>query len=98
MNTSGIKPINCNVLVLPDPVEEKKGGVFLPDSVRQRDEHAQTSGTLAACCDDAFEGMNDRPEPGARVCFAKYAGAEVTGDDGQTYRLMKDVDITGVKE
>jgi len=32
--------------------------------------------------------------PGDRVAFAKYGGLEVTGEDGEIYRIMNDEDIT----
>jgi chaperonin GroES len=32
---------------------------------------------------------------GDRVAFAKYGGLSVIGEDGQEYRLMNDMDITG---
>jgi len=35
-------------------------------------------------------------EVGDRVCFAKYNGLLFDGDDGKKYRLLNDVDITGV--
>lgn len=96
MNSSGIKPINCNVLVSPDIVEEKQGAIFLPDEARERNQHGQTVGTLVARCDDAFQEMETPPEPGARIAFARYSGAEITGVDGEKYRLLKDIDVTGI--
>lgn len=99
MNTSGMKPINLNVLIRPDEVEDKtKGGLYLPDDTRERDEHAQTRGTLIAMCDDAFAEMKVKPEPGQRVIYAKYEGVMYKGDDGLTYRLVKDVDVVGVED
>lgn len=95
-NTSGIRPINLNVLVLPDPAEEKIGNLWKPETVRDKDQHAQTRGTIVALCDDAFKEMADRPSPGARVTFARYNGSVVKGADGQDYRLLKDIDITGL--
>jgi chaperonin GroES len=94
-----MRPINQNVLVKADEVEEKTaGGLYLPDENKQRKQHAAEIGTLVARCDDAFEEMKpeSQPKPGDKVFFAKYAGAAVDGFDGEAYRLMKDVDITGV--
>lgn len=33
---------------------------------------------------------------GDRVSFAKYAGLQVTGEDGESYRILNDEDITTV--
>ncbi len=95
-NTSGIRPINLNVLVLPDPVEEKQGSIYLPDDAKQKREWAQTKGTIVDLCPDAFSEMTDRPSPGARCLFARHNGNQVKGEDGKEYRLLKDVDITGL--
>lgn len=95
-NTSGIRPINLNVLVLPDPVEEKLGGIYLPDEAKQKREWGQTKGTIVAMCDDAFKEMRDPPKPGDRCLFARHNGNNVLGDDGKEYRQLKDVDITGL--
>ena len=96
MNDSGIKPVNCNVLIKTDVVEEKIGSVFLPEQNQEKNQHAQTQGMIVALCDDAFHEMAQRPKAGERVCFARYAGSEVTGTDGEKYRLLKDIDVTGV--
>jgi co-chaperonin GroES (HSP10) len=96
MNTSGIQPVNQNVLVRPDEVDGKIGSILMPDQAVERDQHAQTTGTLIAACVDAFEDMQQQPEAGARVFFARYAGTLIDGTDGEKYRLLKDIDITGV--
>jgi len=96
MNTSGIKPVNCNVLVMPDKVEDKIGGLYIPDDVKEKEQHRQTKGVIVGLCDDAFQEMTVRPRPGDRVYFARFEGSEVEGNDGEKYRLLKDIDITGV--
>lgn len=101
MNGSGMRPINLNVLVKPDEIKEKTaGGLYLPEQNKDRQQHAQSTGLMVAACADAFAEMaaNARPTPGSRVFFARYAGAEIEGKDGETYRLVKDIDITGVEE
>lgn len=95
-NLSGIKPVNQNVLIRPEEVEEKIGSVYLPDAVQDRNQHAQTWGVIVSLCDDAFEEMTERPVPGTKVCFARYGGAIIDGMDGEKYRLLKDIDVTGV--
>lgn len=99
MNTSGMKPINLNVLVRPDEVEEKTpGGLYLADTTKEKDRHQQTRGTLIDMCDDAFKEMTVRPKPGDRVIFAKFEGVVWDGDDGKQYRLLKDIDVVGVED
>lgn len=104
MNDSGIFPMEYNVLVKPKVVEERtKGGVYLPDENKEREQFAQTEGTLVAVSPGAFtfnyEGFpSDAPRPavGQRVMFSKYQATETKGQDGETYWLMKDKAVAAV--
>jgi co-chaperonin GroES (HSP10) len=104
MNTSGIQPVEYNVLVKPKGVEKKTaGGVFIPEQRLEREEYAQTSGMLVAASPAAFtfnyEGWPDGAEPpkaGDQVYFTKYEATKIDGSDGETYWLMKDKSITAV--
>lgn len=103
-NPSGITPMEFNVLVKPKAVEEKtKGGIFLPDDTKEREQFGQIEGELIAVSSGAFtynyEGWPDeaqRPQVGDRVVFTKYEAAEIKGQDGQKYWMMKDRAILGV--
>lgn len=100
-NESGVYPVEYKVLVSPIEVDEKtKGGIFLPDTTKERDQFAQMQGTLVAVSPLAFtyEGGVEwsKPKPGDKVLFAKYAGTVVDGKDGKKYRLISDKDIGAV--
>ena len=106
MNSSGIIPLDKRVLVKPDSVETKTaGGIILPDSVNEKKAMAMMKCTVVAIGETAwFEAEHDarnygaefaRPAPGARVLIGKYSGVEVTGLDGESYRLMNDEDVIG---
>ena len=100
-NKSGVEPIEYNVIILPDAVKEKTaGGIILTDETKEQEQSGSTRGTVVAVADLAFsyepELMSNKPAaPGDRVLYARYAGATFEGDDGQTYRIVKDKDITG---
>lgn len=100
INKSGIYPTEYNVLVLPDPVEEKtKGGIIRPDTTLEADKHAAVEGTLVAVShlaftyEDAPEWARYKPKPGQKVLIARYGGNLFKGKDGKDYRLLKDKDI-----
>ena len=104
MNTSGIRPMEYNVLVEPKEVEQKtKGGLILADQTREKEGFSRMEGVLVAVSPLAFnfdtwpEGA-EKPKPGDRVIFAKYNASEITGQDGKAYWLMKDKSIAGVLE
>ncbi len=104
MSGSGIKPMEYNVLVRPKAVEEKtSGGLYLPDSTKEKDEFGRTEGVLVAVSPLAFSYAEwpdeaDKPKVGDRVFFSRYQATEITGRDGETYWLMQDKSIAGVYE
>jgi co-chaperonin GroES (HSP10) len=90
--------------VEPSKVDEKtKGGIILPDEHKDREQFAQMIGTLIAVSPLAFTyadedawGDAEKPKPGDRVMFAKFAGAAVKGMNGKDYRIINDKDLTAV--
>ena len=105
-NTSGLIPINDLVLVKTDMASLKTiGGLDLPDDVVERHQLSATSGVIAELGSEAFRWNADRtrpyegdkPKPGDRVLFEKYAGQLVKGDDGSSYRLVADKAIGAIK-
>lgn len=101
MNSSGITPVDLRVVVKPDKVEEKTaGGIYIPDKAQDKLKYAATRATLIAAGANAFRewGEGNAPEPGARVCFAQYSGAEQEGKDGERYIIMNDADLLAVIE
>ncbi|WP_299477016.1 hypothetical protein [uncultured Paracoccus sp.] len=100
LNLSGIDPLEYKVLVLPEKVEEKtKGGILLPDEVKERDQHAAMCGKLVAMSPLAFSYEENAPKPdvGDTLIFARYAGVIIKGADGLDYRIMNDKDVVGVR-
>lgn len=105
-NHSGVTPIGDQVLVLADSAPEKTaGGVWIDETTRERMSGAAETGVIVEIGDGAWSWNMDRtrryegtrPICGQRVCFTRYAGLEVFGDDGQMYRLMSDNCIGGLR-
>ena len=100
----GFYPVEYNVLIAPEETETvTKGGLFLPDRVKETEDLAQVRGLLVDASPLAFNfddwpgnALHKRPKPGNHVIYAKYAGILITGDDGREYRLAKDKDIAAV--
>jgi chaperonin GroES len=94
-----IRPVGYRVLVEPDKIDEKtKGGLFLPPTTQEREQHAAIKGTVIAVGAQAWD---DDDEPwvgvGDRIIFAKYGGFEVE-DEGKTYRILNDEDVVAIVE
>ena len=94
---SGIIPTGGHLLVLPDKVEEKtEGGIYLPDTARDKEQAAATSGTIIAVGASAWKDLDDGQPWAAladRVTYGRYAGVTLTGKDGVDYVLLNDNDI-----
>jgi chaperonin GroES len=99
-NESGIQPTGGHVLVIADEVKEKTaGGIFLPETTRENEQRAATSGTIIAIGPAAWLDLDDgQPwaEVGDHVNYARYAGVEMKGMDGKFYTLINDNDILAV--
>lgn len=102
-NESGIQPLGDKVLVkAPDMEKKSAGGVILPDQTLKKQEQGTTEAVIIAVGPTAFLEYREKKSPlpispGDQVCMARYAGQTYTGDDGDEYRLINEVDIAGVK-
>lgn len=100
LNKSGITPTGGHILVLPDPVKEvTKGGIFIPETTREKEQKAATSGTVIAIGESAWLDI-DKGNPWAKVgdhvSYGRYAGVSITGKDGIDYFLLNDNDLLAV--
>ena len=97
IDESGIMPTGGHVLVLPDKVKEKtSGGIILPETIRDKEQAAATSGVIISIGSSAWKDLDDGTpwaEVGDRVSYARYAGVAMTGSDNVDYVLINDNDI-----
>jgi chaperonin GroES len=99
INDTGITPVEFKVLVRVIESEERtKGGIFIPQDVKERHDMAQTEGILLAVGGNAFEDWKGRvPQVGDRVMIAKYAGLVKRDKDGrELLRVCNDKDLSAV--
>ena len=95
-DTSGVRVVGKTVLVLTDEcAESTSGGVALPQDLIETMSMAAETGVLVAVAAGAFLLNEDgsswsgpKPKPGDRVYIEKYAGKQIKGKDGKTYRIM----------
>ena len=94
-NTSGLKPLGRAVLMQPYGVEEKTaGGLYLPETVRVKDQLAEQRAVVIEIGPNAWPGEPARCKVGDKILFSKWAGHQCVGpDDGETYRVVNDNDI-----
>lgn len=99
----GLRPSEFNVLVLPEEIPEKtKGGLYIPDAVKDADKAAGQRGRLVAVSPVAFDYAEfpegEKPKVGDIVITAKYAGSKVKGRDDRDYVILKDRDVMAVEQ
>jgi|HubBroStandDraft_4_1064222.scaffolds.fasta_scaffold112712_3 chaperonin GroES len=104
-NESGIRAWHNKVLVLPDQAAGMVGSIIIPEAIKDTIGAAATTGIIVSVGDGAFrygtdgnQWVGERPTPGDRVYFQKYAGQEHEGRDGLLYRIMEDRSIAGGEE
>lgn len=103
VNESGLVPVEYNIVVRMDPVEEKRAsGIIIPSEARERDELEADEGVIVAQSPLAFsyadwpEGSRI-PQEGDRILMARFDG-RIWKRGGQTYRLIKDKSVIAVVE
>lgn len=92
---SKIKPTGFNVLVRPEKVENKTaGGIFLPDDVRDKEQHGVQRGMIIAV-GKACEHLGE-DDVGKVAIFGRYAGAFIKHGEDE-FRLIDDSAIKAVE-
>lgn len=102
MTDCPFQPVAFNVVVELDPTETvTKGGIILPDAIKDKDKLATEEGTLVAVSPAAFTYASDedwgdgKPQIGARVMIKRYDG-QMRERDGKTYRIIEDKSLIAI--
>ena len=87
-----IKPLADRGLILPVEVEQKVGGIIIPDTAKEKPQR----GKVVA----VGNGTKDEDmilKVGDEVFYGKYAGTEIE-NDGEKYLMMRQSDILAIVE
>ena len=87
-----IKPLADRVLILTVEVEQKVGGIIIPDTAKEKPQR----GKVVA----VGNGTKDEDmilKVGDEVFYGKYAGTEIE-NDGEKYLMMRQSDILAIVE
>ncbi len=98
MNGSGMIPVEYKLICQSDEMEKiTKGGIFIPESTREKEIRMKVTVTLVEAGGNAFEDWKEpKPKIGDRVRIAKYAGEFIFPEeslDGRAYQLITDKDV-----
>src|SRR5687768_4507965 len=96
-NESGLNPVEYNIVVRMDPVEEvRASGIIVPQQNVARLEIEADEGVMVAVSPHAFSyaewGDAQPPKVGDRILMAQFDG-RVWRREGVTYRLIKDKSV-----
>lgn len=92
-------PLDHRVLVRRKRTEEKtKGGIILPDEMRNKQDMAEMEVEIVKLGETAFQALYVKPERGDIVYIARYAGSDQKNkDDVYEHRIVNDGDIVGIE-
>ena len=91
-----IKPLSDRVLVKPlDKVEEKKGGIIIPDTAKEKPQEGEVIAAGPGKRDDKGGIIPMDVKAGDKILYGKYSGTEIKLDDVE-YLIMHQEDILGI--
>ncbi|HEU4804923.1 MAG TPA: co-chaperone GroES [Nitrobacter sp.] len=96
MAKTKFRPLHDRVVVKRIDAEEKtKGGIIIPDSVREKPSEGEIVAVGPGGRDDAGKLIPLDVKVGDKVLFGKWSGTEIKLD-GEEVLIMKESDIMGV--
>lgn len=91
-----IKPLGDRVLVEAlESKEQVKGGIFIPDSAKEKPQEAKVVALGTGKLDDKGVRVPFEVQVGDIVIVSKYGGTEIKFDDKE-YKIMNSDDIQAV--
>jgi chaperonin GroES len=94
-----IKPLHDRILVkrIEDPMEKTKGGLFIPETAKEKPQEGRVIATGKGKILDDGKVLPMDVKVGDRVLFGKYSGSEVK-IDGVEHLIMREDDVLGILE
>ncbi len=93
-----VKPLGERILLKrTEPGEVKKGGIIIPDTVKEKPQQAEVIAVGPGKIDEKGKRIPMDVKKGDKVLFGKYAGSEVE-IDGEEYLIVQQDDILGIIE
>ena len=93
-----LRPLHDRVLVKRlDEGEQKVGGIIIPDTAKEKPQHAEVMAVGNGKLLDSGERAALDVKPGTRILFGKYSGSEIK-IEGEEYMIVTEDEILGVLE
>ncbi len=92
-----LKPIADNIIVERLEAEEKKGGIIIPDSAKEKPRQGRVVAVGRGRLDDEGKVVPMNVKKGDKIVFGSYAGTEVE-IEGKPYLIVREDDVLGIME
>ncbi len=92
-----LKPIADNIIVERLEAEQKKGGIIIPDSAKEKPKQGKVVAVGKGGRDKDGKPIPLNVKKGDKVVFTSYAGTDVE-IDGKEYVIMREEDVLGILE
>jgi len=93
-----LRPLGDRVILKAIPTEEMtRGGVFLPDTAKEKPQQGEVVAVGTGRILDNGEKVAMEVKEGQKVLYGKYSGTEVK-IEGEEYLIVKESEILGILE
>lgn len=94
-----IRPLHDRIVVkrIEDEVEKTAGGLFIPDSAKEKPQQGEVVAVGNGKRNDKGERDALDVKAGDRILFGKYSGSDIK-IDGVEYLIMREDEVLGVLE
>src|SRR5215203_6685408 len=92
-----ITPLHDRVIVrrIEDNVNQTAGGLFIPDSAKEKPQEGEVIAAGAGKYKENGERQSLDVKAGDRILFGKYSGSEIK-IDGEEFLIMREDEILGI--
>ncbi len=92
-----IQPLGDRIVVKALEAQEvTKGGIVLPDSVKEKPQEGKVIAVGKGKISDSGSVIAPEVKVGDRVLYGKYSGTEITSKEGEELLIMKEEDILAI--
>jgi chaperonin GroES len=92
-----IRPLYDRIVVkrITDEVEKTAGGLFIPDSAKEKPQEGEVIAVGQGKRADDGKLIPLDVKPGDRILFGKYSGSDIKMD-GEEFMIMREDEVLGV--
>ncbi len=92
-----VKPLQDRILVERIEEEEKKGGIIIPDTAKEKPQKGKVIAVGAGKIDDSGKRIPMDVKKDDLILFGKYSGNEIRVGD-EEYLIMREDDVLAIIE